>query len=50
MADRTAVFRTAPDTLLAGHLDCLAAFQADRVDEALGQGWSALATRARGFG
>jgi transcriptional regulator with XRE-family HTH domain len=44
MAGRTVVFRTAPDTLLAGYLDCLAGFEADGLDEALSQGWSVLVT------
>jgi transcriptional regulator with XRE-family HTH domain len=42
MAGRTVIFRTAPDTLLAGHLDCLAGFEVDGLDEALNQGWSVL--------
>jgi hypothetical protein len=44
MAGRTVIFRTAPDTLLAGYLDCLAAFEVDGLDEALSQGWSVLVT------
>jgi nitroimidazol reductase NimA-like FMN-containing flavoprotein (pyridoxamine 5'-phosphate oxidase superfamily) len=44
MAGQTVVFRTAPDTLLAGHLDCRAGFEVDRIDEALGRGWSVLVT------
>lgn len=38
------IFRTAPDTLLAGYLNCLAGFEVDRLDEALSQGWSVLVT------
>jgi nitroimidazol reductase NimA-like FMN-containing flavoprotein (pyridoxamine 5'-phosphate oxidase superfamily) len=41
---RTVVVRTGVDTQLAAHLDCQAAFEADRLDEALSQGWSVLVT------
>jgi nitroimidazol reductase NimA-like FMN-containing flavoprotein (pyridoxamine 5'-phosphate oxidase superfamily) len=44
MAGRTVIFRTAPDTLLAGYLDCQAGFEVDGLDEALSQGWSVLVT------
>jgi len=44
MAGRTVIFQTAPDTLLAGNLDCLAGFEVDGLDEALSQGWSVLVT------
>jgi len=44
MAGRTVIFQTAPDTLLAGCLDCLAGFEVDGLDEALSQGWSVLVT------
>lgn len=44
MAGQTVIFRTAPDTLLAGYLDCPAGFEVDRLDEALSQGWSVLVT------
>jgi nitroimidazol reductase NimA-like FMN-containing flavoprotein (pyridoxamine 5'-phosphate oxidase superfamily) len=44
MAGQTVIFRTAPDTLLAGYLDGPAGFEVDRVDEALSQGWSVLVT------
>lgn len=44
MADQTVVFRTAPDTLLAGYLDGPAGFEVDRLDEVLSQGWSVLVT------
>jgi nitroimidazol reductase NimA-like FMN-containing flavoprotein (pyridoxamine 5'-phosphate oxidase superfamily) len=44
MAGQTVIFRTAPDTLLAGYLDCLAGFEVDGLDEALSQGWSVLVT------
>jgi transcriptional regulator with XRE-family HTH domain len=42
MAGQTVIFRTAPDTLLAGYLDGPAGFEVDRLDEALSQGWSVL--------
>jgi nitroimidazol reductase NimA-like FMN-containing flavoprotein (pyridoxamine 5'-phosphate oxidase superfamily) len=44
MAGQTVIFRTAPDTLLARYLDGPAGFEADRLDEALRQGWSVLVT------
>ena len=44
MTGQTVVFRTAPDTLLAGYLDGPAGFEVDRIDEALSQGWSVLVT------
>jgi len=44
MAGQTVIFRTAPDTLLAGYLDGPAGFEVDRLDEALVQGWSVLVT------
>jgi transcriptional regulator with XRE-family HTH domain len=44
MAGHTVIFRTAPDTLLAGYLDGPAGFEVDRLDEALSQGWSVLVT------
>jgi len=44
MAGQTVIFRTAPDPLLAGDLDGPAAFEVDRLDEALSQGWSVLVT------
>jgi hypothetical protein len=44
MAGQTVIFRTAPDTLLAAYLDGPAGFEADRLDEALSQGWSVLVT------
>jgi len=44
MAGQTVIFRTAPDTLLAGYLDAPAGFEVDRLDEALSQGWSVLVT------
>jgi len=44
MAGQTVIFRTAPDTLLAGYLDGPAGFEVDRLDEALSQGWSVLVT------
>jgi nitroimidazol reductase NimA-like FMN-containing flavoprotein (pyridoxamine 5'-phosphate oxidase superfamily) len=42
MAGQTVIFRTAPDTQLAGYLDGPAGFEVDRLDEALSQGWSVL--------
>ena len=44
MVGQTVIFRTAPDTLLAGYLDGPAGFEVDRLDEALSQGWSVLVT------
>jgi hypothetical protein len=44
VAGQTVVFRTAPDSLLAGYMDGLAGFEVDRLDEALSQGWSVLVT------
>ena len=42
MAGHAVIFRTAPDTLLAGNLAGPASFEGDRLDEALSQGWSVL--------
>ncbi len=42
VAGKTIIFRTAPDTLLALYGDGPVSFQADRVDEALREGWSVL--------
>lgn len=51
MAGHTVVLRTGADTDLAARLDCQVAFEVDRLDEALSQGWSVLlaghATRVR---
>jgi nitroimidazol reductase NimA-like FMN-containing flavoprotein (pyridoxamine 5'-phosphate oxidase superfamily) len=44
MADQTVIFRTAPDTLLAGYLNGPAGFEVDRLDEEMSQGWSVLVT------
>ncbi len=44
MSGQTVIFRTAPDTLLAGYLNGPAGFEVDRLDEALSQGWSVLVT------
>ncbi len=44
MAGPTVIFRTAPDTLLAGYLNGPAGFEVDHLDEALSQGWSVLIT------
>jgi nitroimidazol reductase NimA-like FMN-containing flavoprotein (pyridoxamine 5'-phosphate oxidase superfamily) len=42
MAGKTIVFRTAPDTLLALYADAQVSFEADRLDDALHEGWSVL--------
>jgi nitroimidazol reductase NimA-like FMN-containing flavoprotein (pyridoxamine 5'-phosphate oxidase superfamily) len=39
---RTIIFRTAPDTLLALYASGRVSFEADRLDEALREGWSVL--------
>jgi len=39
---KTIVFRTAPDTLLALYANAQVSFEADRLDEALREGWSVL--------
>jgi nitroimidazol reductase NimA-like FMN-containing flavoprotein (pyridoxamine 5'-phosphate oxidase superfamily) len=39
---KTIIFRTAPDTLLALYADSQVSFEADRLDEALHEGWSVL--------
>jgi len=39
---RAIIFRTAPDTLLALHANGRLSFEADQVDDALGEGWSVL--------
>ena len=39
---KTIIFRTAPDTLLALYADAEVSFEADRLDEALREGWSVL--------
>jgi nitroimidazol reductase NimA-like FMN-containing flavoprotein (pyridoxamine 5'-phosphate oxidase superfamily) len=44
MAGQTVIFRTAPDTLLAGYLNGPAGFEVDRLDGALSQGWSVQVT------
>lgn len=44
MVGQTVIFRTAPDTLLAGYLNGPAGFEVDHLDEALSQGWSVLVT------
>ena len=44
VSGHTVIFRTAPDTLLAGCLNGLAGFEVDRLDEELSQGWSVLVT------
>ena len=51
MAGHTVILRTGADTALAARLDCQVAFEVDRLDEAVSQGWSVLlvghATRVR---
>ncbi|MGH3391965.1 MAG: pyridoxamine 5'-phosphate oxidase family protein [Actinomadura sp.] len=42
MIDDQVVFRTAPDTVMAAHIDDDVGFEVDRLDEALSQGWSVL--------
>jgi nitroimidazol reductase NimA-like FMN-containing flavoprotein (pyridoxamine 5'-phosphate oxidase superfamily) len=44
MVGQTVVLRTGVDTQLVAHLDCRAGFEADRLDEALSQGWSVMVT------
>jgi len=39
---KTIIFRTAPDTLLALYANAQVSFEADRLDEALREGWSVL--------
>ena len=42
MTGKTIIFRTAPDTLLALYADAKVSFEADRLDDALHEGWSVL--------
>ena len=42
VAGRAIIFRTAPDTLLALYANAQVSFEADRLDEALREGWSVL--------
>ena len=42
VSGKSIVFRTAPDTLLAVYADRRVSFEADRLDEALREGWSVL--------
>jgi len=42
LTEKTIIFRTAPDTLLALYSDAQVSFEADRLDEALHAGWSVL--------
>ena len=42
MAGHTVVLRTGADTEFAARLDCQVAFEVDRIDEAMSQGWSVL--------
>ena len=43
MVDGTLVFRTAPDSGLAAAVGTEVAFETDRIDDAMSQGWSVLA-------
>ena len=42
MAGKGIIFRTAPDTLLAVYANAKVSFEADRLDDALHEGWSVL--------
>ena len=42
LTEKTIIFRTAPDTLLALYSDAQVSFEADRLDEVLHAGWSVL--------
>jgi len=42
MTGKTIIFRTAPDTLLAVYAEAKVSFEADRLDDALHEGWSVL--------
>jgi len=42
MVGQTVILRTGADTELAARLDCQVAFEVDRLDEAMSQGWSVL--------
>lgn len=42
VSGKAIIFRTAPDTLLALHASTRLSFEADHLDEALGEGWSVL--------
>jgi nitroimidazol reductase NimA-like FMN-containing flavoprotein (pyridoxamine 5'-phosphate oxidase superfamily) len=42
VTEKTIIFRTAPDTLLALYSSAQVSFEADRLDEALRAGWSVL--------
>ena len=42
VARKSIIFRTAPDTLLALYANAQVSFEADRLDEALREGWSVL--------
>jgi len=42
MTGKTAIFRTAPDSLLALYANALVSFEADRLDAARMEGWSVL--------
>ncbi|MFJ4007433.1 pyridoxamine 5'-phosphate oxidase family protein [Streptomyces sp. NPDC090023] len=43
ISDGAIVFRTAPDSVVAAGADTEVAFEVDRLDEAMSQGWSVLA-------
>ena len=42
VTEKTIIFRTAPDTLLAFYANGQVSFEVDHLDEALGAGWSVL--------
>jgi len=42
MTGKSIIFRTAPDTLLAVYANAKVSFEADRLDDALHEGWSVL--------
>jgi nitroimidazol reductase NimA-like FMN-containing flavoprotein (pyridoxamine 5'-phosphate oxidase superfamily) len=42
VCEKTIIFRTAPDALLALHANAHLSFEADRVNEENGEGWSVL--------
>ena len=42
LTGKTIIFRTAPDTLLALYADGPVSYEADRLDDALREGWSVL--------
>jgi nitroimidazol reductase NimA-like FMN-containing flavoprotein (pyridoxamine 5'-phosphate oxidase superfamily) len=42
VSGKAIIFRTAPDTLLAVHSNARLSFEADHIDDTLGEGWSVL--------